>query len=51
MMARFKAQYDSLGLRFTDEKNRQADALRKKADLRKRNAERTRRIKITIAGE
>lgn len=51
MMARFKAQYDSLGLRFTDEKNRQAEVLRKRAELRKRNAERTRRIKITVGSE
>ena len=45
MMARFKAQYESLGFTFEDEKTRQSNALSKKADARKQKLERTRRIK------
>jgi hypothetical protein len=51
MMARFKAQYDSLGFTFEDEKNRQANALAKKAEIRKARLERTRRVKMLYAGE
>lgn len=51
MMARFKAQYDALGFAFEDERNRQQNALTKKAEIRKQRLERTRRMKMMYAGE
>ena len=51
MMARFKAQYDSLGFSFADERTRQANALAKKAEARRQRLERTRRVRVLYAGD
>ena len=50
-MATFKEQYDSIGFSFESERNRQQQALVKRAEIRKQKHERTKRIKLMYQGE